>query len=197
MNNKVLTAITILALSVTAISLTLTISHTGTTQAADAPQGNNVYVFGEGVYPQATFEFRDGTVTYDFQLFSQTSGFGNNRSTPEFTLTKISGNTPDLYEAVDQTHDYTTKTNIDFPYKEFDVTVNLMQAGQPVRTLEYERCTISNYKIDTRTDNEEGYTTGGKTGFAVTDIYTFICAGYSPENPQYDQMLAEKQKPYE
>lgn len=178
------------------ITLGIGLFQTDATHADDTPKGNNSYIFAEGVYPQVTFEFRDSTATYDFQLFSQTSGFGNNGrgSTPEFTLTKIAGNTPDLYEAVDQTQEYSTRSGLDYPYKEFDVTVNLMQADKSVRTFEYERCNISNYKVDTRTDNEEGYTTGGKTGFAVTDIYSFTCAGYDLQNPQYDRTI---KAPYE
>jgi hypothetical protein len=74
-----------------------------------------------------------------------------------------------------------------------------MQAGEPVRVLQYDRCNIVNYKVDTRTDNEEGYTTGGKTGFAVTDTFTIGCGGYHAENPQLDAMIKEQQyrKPYQ
>lgn len=198
-NRKKTSIIAVLAIA--SIALVVGLSQTQNTTAQSAPTGNNVYVFAEGVNPQATFVFRDATVTYDFQIFSQTQGFGNNGrgTSPEFTLTRIAGDTPYLYAAVDQAQENGVDSALDFPYKEFDVRVDLMQAGEPVRVLNYERCNIVNYKVDTRTDNEEAYTTGGKTGFAVTDVYTIGCAGYNPDNPIFDAMIKEQQnrKPYQ
>lgn len=198
----------IAAIAIASIALVVGLSQTQSTTAQSAPTGNNVYVFAEGVYPQATFKFRDATVTYDFQLYDTTnnlfsssaSGFATKQVAPEFTLIRIVGDSPYLHEAVDQTFAYNGKTTgFDYPYKEFDVIVDMIQAGQPVRTMEYSDCSITNYKINTRTDNEEGYTTGGKTGFAVAETYTFICTGFKPHSPIYDQMVEEKQnrKPYQ
>jgi hypothetical protein len=67
-----------------------------------------------------------------------------------------------------------------------------------MRTMEYKDCSINNYKINTRTDNEEAYVTGGKTGFAVVETYTFICNGFTPKSPLFDAMIEEQQnrKPY-
>jgi len=194
-------------LAIASIGLIMSMSQTGNIQAADAPKGNNVYVFAEGVYPQATFTFRDQTVTYDFQLYDTTnnlfstsaSGFTTKQTAPEFTLIRAVGDTPYLHEAVDQTFEYGGKSMQDYPYKFFDVTVNMIQAEQPMRTMEYKDCSISNYKINTRTDNEEGYVTGGKTGFAVVETYTFICNGFTPKAPLYDSLVKEEQnrKPYQ
>lgn len=197
----------IAALAIASIALVIGLSQTDSIQAADAPQGNAVYVFAEGVNPQATFEFRDQTVTYDFQLYDTTnnlfstsaSGFTTKQTAPEFTLIRIVGDTPYLHEAVDQTFEHGKSGGFEHPYKEFDVTVEMVQAGQSMRTMEYEDCSINNYKINTRTDNEEAYTTGGKTGFAVTETYTFICAGFTPKSPLYDAMIEEQQnrRPYQ
>jgi len=198
----------IAAIAIASIALVVGLSQTQSTTAQSAPSGNNVYVFAEGVYPQATFKFRDATVTYDFQLYDTTnnlfsagaSGFTIRQTAPEFTLIRIVGDSPYLHEAVDQTFEYGGKSSgFDYPYKEFDVVVDMIQAGQSVRSMEYSDCSITNYKINTRTDNEEGYTTGGKTGFAVTETYTFICTGFTPHSPIYDQMIEEKQnrKPYQ
>ena len=190
---------------ITAITV-LSISQIQTIHAADTPKGNNTYVFGEGVTPQATFTFRDATVTYDFQLFDMTtnlfgtttSGFTTTRSSPEFTLARIVGNTPYLHKAVDQTYENGGRSIQDYPYKMFDVTVNLNQADKPQKTLQYKDCSITNYKVNTRTDNEEGYTTGGKTGFAVVETYSFACNGIHLSSPLYDEMIKEQnKKPYE
>ncbi len=197
----------IAALAIASIGLVIGLSQTNNIQAAEAPKGNNVYVFAEGVYPQATFEFRDQTVTYEFQLYDTTnnlfstsaSGFTTKQTAPEFTLARAVGDTPYLHQAVDQTFEYGGKSMQDYPYKFFDVTIEMVQAGQSMRTMEYKDCSISNYKINTRTDNEEAYTTGGKTGFAVVETYTFICNGFTPSSPLYDAMIKEQQnrKPYQ
>jgi hypothetical protein len=196
----------IAVLAIASIALVVGLSQTESIQAADGPKGNAVYVFAEGVYPQATFKFRDATVTYDFQLYDTTSslfstsvnGFTTKQVAPEFTLVRIVGDTPHLHNAVDQTFENGRIGGLDHAYKEFDVVVEMIQAGQSVRTMEYDNCSIHNYKINTRTDNEEAYTTGGKTGFAVAETYTFTCAGFEPQSPLYDAMIEEQQnrKPY-
>jgi len=205
---KIMHTTIIAAIAIASIVLMVGLSQTQSTIAQSAPAGNNVYIFAEDVYPQATFKFRDATATYDFQLYdmtnnlfsASTSGFTTRQVAPEFTLIRIVGDAPHLHEAVDQTFWYNGKNSgFDYPYKEFDVTVNMVQAGKTMRSMEYTDCSISNYKINTRTDNEEGYTTGGKTGFAVTETYTFVCNGFTPIAVDYDEMIEKKQnkKPYE
>jgi hypothetical protein len=199
--------ISILALSVATIAMIVGLSQTTMITAENKPAGNDMYIFAEGVYPQATFEFRDATVTYEFQaytttnsLFGSNGGFTTRQVAPEFTLQRIVGNTPYLHEAVDQTFEFNGKsTGFDYPYKQFDVTVEMVQAGQSVRTMEYADCSVNNYKILTDFDKEEGYVTGGKTGFAVMETFTFVCAGFTPVAPLFDQMIEEQQnhKPYE
>lgn len=197
----------IAVLAIASIALVVGLSQTDNIHAADAPKGNAVYVFAEGVNPQATFKFRDQVVTYDFQLYDTTnnlfstsaSGFTTKQTAPEFTLARAVGDTPYLHQAVDQTFEYGGKSMQDYPYKQFDVTVEMVQAGQSMRTMEYKDCSVSNYKINTRTDNEEAYVTGGKTGFAVVETYTFVCNGFMPKAPLYDALIEEQQnrKPYQ
>ena len=197
----------IAAIAIASIALVVGLSQTQSTTAQSAPLGNDVYVFAEGVHPQATFKFREATVTYDFQmydttnnLFSTVGGFTTKQVSPEFTLARIVGDTPYLHKAVDETFANNGKTNgLEYPYREFDVIVEMIQAGESTRTIEYGDCSIANYKVGTRTDNEEGYTTGGKTGFAVTETYTFTCNGFKPIAVDYDNMIEQLQnkKPYE
>ena len=195
-------------LPIFAIILLISLTQTENISAVDEPKGNAAYVFGEGVYPQATFNFRSGTVTYDFQLYDMTNnlfgttanGFTSTRTiSPEFTLVKVVGDTPYLHKAVDQTFENGGRTISEYDYKMFDVTIEMMQAEKSLRTIEYKDCSITNYKINTRTDNEEGYTTGGKTGFAVVETYTFACNGFNMESLDFNAMIADKQnkKPYE
>ena len=195
-------------LPIFAIILLISLTQTENISAVDEPKGNAAYVFGEGVYPQATFNFRSGTVTYDFQLYDMTNnlfgttanGFTSTRTiSPEFTLVKVVGDTPYLHKAVDQTFENGGKATGGYDYDRFDVTVDMIQAENSLRAIEYKDCSITNYKINTRTDNEEGYTTGGKTGFAVVETYTFACNGFNMESLDFNAMIADKQnkKPYE
>lgn len=208
MNTQKLRNMSVVAvIAIVSIALVVGLSHTQSSHAANAPQGNNVYVFAEGVYPQATFKFREGPVTYEFQGFTQVnnlfstsaSGFSTKQVAPEFTLQRIVGETPYLHKAVDQTYENNGKNSaLDFPYKQFDVTVDMIQAGQPIRAFNYKDCSISNYKISAEFDKEEGYTTAGKTGFAELETYTFQCTGYQPVASSYDVMSGngDKYKPY-
>ena len=197
----------IAAVAIASIALVVGLSQTQSTTAQSTPLGNNVYVFAEGVYPQATFTFREAVVTYDFQAFTQTNSLFDTRSngvaistSPEFILERIVGDTPYLHRAVDETWENGGRTTPkEYPYRQFDVTVDFIQAGESVRTFAYGDCSVTNYKVRTEYDKEEGYATGGRTGFAVIETYTFICTGFEPTAPIYDAMI-EKQKnkkPYE
>lgn len=186
MNKLALTSIAA-AIAISSIALVVSISQTKEIVAAEMPQGNDMYVFGESLYPMATFKFKDAIVTYPFQTLTQVSGFGVGRgTTPEFTLQRIPGETPHLHQALVEAHIY-GKLAMDSTYKEFDMTVDLVQQGKDILTLEYQRCNISNHKIITEFDKAESFT--GKDGFAVLEQYTFTCSGYMPESPLYKEMM--------
>lgn len=190
----ILTSI-VAAIAISSIALVVSVSQTKEIIAAEAPQGNDMYVFGENLYPMATFKFRDATVTYPFQTLTQISGFGagNRGSVPEFTMQRIPGYTPHLHQALDQSHVNGGKSSLDFPYKEFDVTIDMMQQDETVLTLDYQRCVISNHKIVTEFDKAESFT--GKDGFAVLEQYTFTCGGYRINSPAYEE-LSQPVRPY-
>jgi hypothetical protein len=159
------------------------------------------FVFVENTTTTALFEFRDGSELVPIQQFVQTAGFGakslvsvddpkadsgaSGRANPSFTMEKIVGGTPYLYAAADQTQQYYTSSGFEYPYKFFDVTVFLAQGGDVLRSFEYRDCQVTNYLVNTRSDNEEGYT--GK-GFVLVDQFSFECKGYTPINPQMVKM---------
>ena len=197
-------AITMTALSV--IAVFAIISFVGFDQVADAIVISiqpSKMVFVENTATTAEFNFRDGSETTAFQQFTQTGGFGTTtqdatpkgkteggadhtgRTKPSFTLEKIAGGTPYLYEAADQAQKYVTNAGMEFPYRFFDVTVYVASGGDVLRSFEYHKCRVTNYVMATRSDNEEGYT--GK-GFALVDQFTFECDGYQPLNPAMDKL---------
>lgn len=82
------------------------------------------FVFVEKISTTAIFSFRDGTEIIPIQQFSQTGGFGTTtfdatsrsknsgndvtgRKIPSFTVEKITGGTPLLYQAADDAQKYT------------------------------------------------------------------------------------------
>lgn len=162
-------------------------------------------VFVENVSTTAKFTFRDATETTAFQQFSQTGGFGTTtvdatgrtkndandktgRTKPAFTLEKVMGGTPYLYEAADEAQLHILSNAVEFPYKYFDVTVYLANGSTKsdvIRAFEYHDCRVTNYVATTRSDNEEGYT--GK-GFVLVDQFAFECDGYKPLNPSWDKL---------
>jgi hypothetical protein len=206
MNSKITATTAILALSIASITLIFGLSQTDKITAADAPTGNAMYPFAEDVNPRVTFEFKDATVTHDFQTYDTTnnlfsssaSGFTTRQSAPEFVMQRVIGDTPYLHEAVDQTFRNGGKlSSQDYNYKEFDMSVDFVAKDKVYRTLDYVKCSISNYKINTQFDKAESFT--GKDAFAILEQYTFVCQGYEPQNPAYEQMMEEKQKkrPYQ
>jgi hypothetical protein len=197
-------AITMTTLSV--IAVFAIVSFIGFDQVADAIVVSfqpSKMVFVENIATTAEFNFRDGSETSAFQQFTQTGGFGittqdatargktqsgadhTGRTKPSFTLEKIAGGTPYLYEAADEAQKHILNSGMEFPYKFFDVTVYVATGGDVLRSFEYHACKITNYVMATRSDNEEGYT--GK-GFALVDQFTFECDGYLPLNPAMDKL---------
>ncbi|MBI5377613.1 MAG: hypothetical protein HZA82_03215 [Thaumarchaeota archaeon] len=190
MKNKTIMTSVIAVVAITSIALIFGLSQTQNISAAP-PQGNGVYVFAEGVNPHATFSFNAGTEVADFQVFTQTNGLTgtNGRGTgPEFTLVKVPGNTPLLYQATDELLMKGNRGSVEWQYNRFDVRVDLLQAGEPVRSFAYTGCEVNSYRIYTDYDKEEPYTTGGKVGFAVQDEFKLTCQGQTPLNPQLEQM---------
>ena len=196
-------AIAMTTLSV--IAVFAIVSFVGFDQVADAIVISiqpSKMVFVENTATTAEFHFRDGSETTAFQQFTQTGGFGitivdatgrtknssndhAGRTKPSFTLEKIAGGTPYLYEAADEAQKYILNAGLEFPYRFFDVTVYVAAGGDVLRSFEYHNCRVTNYVMATRSDNEEGYT--GK-GFALVDQYTFECDGYEPHNPAMDKL---------
>ena len=195
----------IIMATLSVIAVFAIISFVGFDQVADAIVVSfqpSKMVFVENIATTAEFNFRDGSETSAFQQFTQTGGFGTTtvdatgrtkndagdhtgRTKPSFTLEKIAGGTPYLYEAADEAQKYILNSGMEFPYKFFDVTVYIAAGGDVLRSFEYHNCKVTNYVMATRSDNEEGYT--GK-GFAIVDQFAFECDGYQPLNPAMDKL---------
>lgn len=136
------------------------------------PSANDVKIHTVMTFNQVVEE-SDG-----FQVFIQNKGFNEERETPQFQLIgAVDGDRRMLYNTAD--HTFAMGLSEQNHYSNFDVDVYLKN-GIPLRTFHYTDCRITDYKVFTDYDKEEGWF--GK-GFATLDSFTFTCAGYQPSNP--------------
>ena len=175
MQHQKITAITILTiLSLVVIGLVNQNNGVLAEEKKDPfPSTNNVKIHTVMTFNQGTEE-SDG-----FQAFIQNKGFIREKETPQFQLIgAVDGDKRMLYNAADYTF-ATGNSPQNRNQLKFDIDVYVHNAI-PLRTFHYTNCLISDYKVVTDYDKEEGFM--GK-GFATEDQFTFTCDGYQPDNP--------------
>jgi len=180
-HQKITSIATIAIISLIVIGLTNQNSETLAEETKDPyPSANNVKIHTVMTFTQGVEE-SDG-----FQAFIQNKGFNPDKETPQFQLIGVVDEDKRiLYNAVDYTY-VRGASDTEHDYAHFDVDVYL-QNGKPLRAFHYTDCRITDYKVFTDYDKEEGWF--GK-GFATVDSFTFTCSGYQPSNPleeQYNQ----------
>jgi len=145
------------------------------------------YTKANDVAIHTVFSFREGVEESDgFQVFKQMSGFDRDLESPTFKLEGVMDfDKPYLYEAVDMSY-YRGISNTQHNFGQFDVDVYLHKDGEILRHFTYTDCSVSDYKVVTLFDKEEGWTTS--KGFATIDEFEFECSGYKPNNPLFDLM---------
>jgi len=145
------------------------------------------YTKANDVAIHTVFSFREAIEESDgFQVYKQMSGFDRNSESPAFKLEGVMDfDRPYLYEAVDMAFER-GMSNVQHSYAQFDVDVYLHKDGTTLRHFKYSDCSVSDYKVVTLFDKEEGWTTS--KGFAIIDEFEFECSGYSPNNPLMDLM---------
>ena len=135
------------------------------------------------VHALATFTFANGQEIIDFPLYSQ--GTVLSKSNPTFSLTGIVGDSPILYDAVDKNLKLQGNTGSHQNLDLFSVDVELMVGDDVVRGFNYNECRVTDYVVESKRDKEESYF----KGFALSNTFSFECAGYHPNNPIYDAMF--------
>jgi len=145
------------------------------------------YTKANDVAIHTVFAFREAIEESDgFQVFKQMSGFDRNSESPAFKLEGIMDfDRAYLYEAADMTF-YRGISDVHHNYGHFDVDVYLHKDGVTLRHFKYSDCMMTDYKVVTLFDKEEGWTT--TKGFATIDEFEFECNGYKPNNPLFDLM---------
>lgn len=149
------------------------------------------YLFAEDTIITGVFYFNSGTEINRFEIFTQNSGF--QASEPFiFTLSKVAGKTPLLHLASDKAFLFRNSPGEKQSENQFDVKIIISQGQEQQRSFSYNKCFINDYFVQTRTDNEEGWTQG--KGFAIVDNFEIQCGSYQPNNPVYEDMTKNKEK---
>ena len=146
--------------------------------------GESGFNFANGARTSVTFLFDHGAEKIEFPTFNLISAYQENPNTPEFSVEGVLDYYPLLYRAVDNSREISgigSTSNLDF-----DALVEFTNGEDVLRGFEFRDCIISDAKIDTQRDKEEGFT--GKSGFVVVNQFGFTCAGMSPINPNYDKL---------
>ena len=148
------------------------------------PTNVDSYNMGNGPHVIATFDFEDGVEVIDFPEFYQDNLI--TRANPQFTLVGVPGDTPLLYDVVDDARKHNSKsTGVSSSSDLFNVDLTLVYDDMVVRGFDYKKCHITDYMIKTEHDGEESF----YKGFALTNEFHFECLGYHPYDPIYDEMF--------
>ncbi len=148
------------------------------------------YKFAEDVSVTGEFSFFKGDAVYQFETFTQTSGF-KSRETYAFVLQKIVGNTPLLHHAADLSYEFRSSPSLLESVASFDVKIILSQGSEIKRAYSYTDCLVSDSKVVTAYDLEEGWF---NKHFSVIDNFEIQCDAFTPLNPQYDEITSVQKK---
>ena len=151
--------------------------------------GDSGFKFASDVNTSVTFSFENGKEQIHFPVFNLISGYeeSSENVVAEFQVEGVLDYYPLLFEAIDksrQVSGLSTSSNVDF-----DALVEFTNAESTLRGLEFTSCRISDAKITTQTDKEEGFT--GKSGFVLVLQSTFTCSGLEGINMYYDDLRGD------
>ncbi|KAF6242890.1 hypothetical protein C6988_06890 [Nitrosopumilus sp. b1] len=144
------------------------------------------YTFAEETQLLAVFTYKNGIEEQvPFEAINQIQSFDNTKP-PIFKLEKIvSDNSPYLYKHADEFHNLVGQSNTrSEESNKMDIDVLFIKHDDVVRSFSYQTCKITDYKIETLYDKEEGW--NSDKGFAHLEQFEFSCYDYSPVNPVYE-----------
>jgi len=148
--------------------------------------GDSGFKFANDVNTSVTFNFDNGVETIHFPVFNLISGYeeSSERVVAEFEVEGVLDYYPLLFDAIDksrQVSGLSTSSNVDF-----DAQVEFTNPESTLRGFDFTSCRISDARITTQTDKEEGFT--GKSGFVLVLQSTFTCSGLKGMNMYYDDL---------
>jgi hypothetical protein len=151
--------------------------------------GESGFNFANNVKTSVTFMFENGEEKIQFPVFNLVSGYeeSTDNVVAEFEVEGVLDYYPLLFDAIDksrQVSGLSTASNVDF-----DALVEISNDESVLRGFDFTSCRISDAKITTQTDKEEGFT--GKSGFVLVLQSSFTCSGINGVNMYYDELKGD------
>jgi len=151
--------------------------------------GESGFKFANDVKTSVTFNFENGVEKIQFPVFNLVSGYEDSTDNvvAEFQIEGVLDYYPLLFDAIDksrQVSGLSTASNVDF-----DALVEVTNDKSILRGFDFTDCRISDAKITTLTDKEEGFT--GKSGFVLVLQSSFTCSGIGGVNMYYDELRGD------
>ncbi len=151
--------------------------------------GESGFTFAKDVKTSVTFMFANGVEKIQFPVFNLVSGYeeSTDNVVAEFQIEGVLDYYPLLFNAIDksrQVSGLSTSSNVDF-----DALVEITNTESILRGFDFTDCRISDAKITTKVDKEEGFT--GKSGFVLVLQSSFTCSGIDGVNMYYDELRGD------
>ena len=151
--------------------------------------GDSGFNFANDMKTSVTLMFENGIEKIEFPVFNLVSGYEDSSENvvAEFQVEGILDYYPLLFNAIDKSRHVsglTVSSNVDF-----DAIVEFYNDESVLRGFDFKDCRISDARIITHTDKEEGYI--GKSGFALVLQSTFTCSGINPINMYYEELRGD------
>jgi hypothetical protein len=151
--------------------------------------GESGFNFANDVRTSVTLMFENGAEKIEFPAFNLVSGYKDSfdNVVAEFQVEGILEHYPLLFNAIDksrQVSGLSVSSNVDF-----DALVEFSDGELVLRGFDFTDCRVSDARIITQTDKEEGFT--GKSGFALVLQSTFTCSGINPMNMYYEELQGD------
>jgi hypothetical protein len=151
--------------------------------------GESGFKFANNMNNAITFNFDNGAEKIYFPVFNLVSGYEDSGENvvAEFEVEGVLDYYPLLYNAIDKSRQLSglsTGSNVDF-----DALVEFTNTESTLRGFDFSSCRISDARITTQTDKEEGFT--GKSGFVIVLQSSFTCSGLQGVNMYYDTLRGD------
>ena len=151
--------------------------------------GESGFAFVNNMRSTVTFSFNDGMEKIEFPVFNLVSGYAESdrNVAAEFSVEGVLDNYPLLQSKIDNARNvagYTGTSNDDF-----DALVEFTNGEKTLRGFDFSSCRVTDAKITTLTDKEEGFT--GKSGFVIVNQLSFECSGINALNMYYDELRGD------
>ncbi|MDH3340217.1 MAG: hypothetical protein OEL84_02900 [Nitrosopumilus sp.] len=151
--------------------------------------GESGFKFINGMKTSVTFSFNEGKEKIEFPVFNLVSGYAESERNvkPEFSVEGVLDYYPLLQSKIDNARKVSglsVSSNDDF-----DALVEFTNGEKTLRGLDFSSCRVTDAKITTLTDKEEGFT--GKSGFVTAYQLGFECSGLNALNMYYDGLSGD------